>query len=203
MDFSLLETMRLDEGTIVRLVRHRARLAGSARQFGYPLDGTRIRDAVDETIRAHPHSQWRVRLLVARDGTPTIECAPYTRDPRTWRVTFASDPVDSRDPFLANKTTHREVYDSARRAHPDMDDVILSNERGEITEATLANVVVEIDGVRYTPPLASGLLGGAFRGELLASGDIQERLLTRADLTKSSRLWLINSVREWIDVVLV
>jgi para-aminobenzoate synthetase/4-amino-4-deoxychorismate lyase len=119
-------------------------------------------------------------------------------------VTFASDPVDSRDPFLANKTTHREVYDSARRAHPDMDDVILSNERGEDHRSDVAKrMVVEIDGVRYTPPLASGLLGGAFRGELIASGDIQERLLTRADLTKSSRLWLINSVREWIDVVLV
>ncbi len=84
-----------------------------------------------------------------------------------------------------------------------MDDVILSNERGEITEATLANIVVEIDGVRVTPPLACGLLGGTFRGELLASGQIQERMLTRADVTRASRLWLINSVREWIDAVLV
>jgi branched-subunit amino acid aminotransferase/4-amino-4-deoxychorismate lyase len=43
-----------------------------------------------------------------------------------------------------------------------VDDVILSNERGEIT-SDVANIVVEIDGVRATPPLASGLLGGAFR----------------------------------------
>ena len=203
MEFSLLETMRLDEGTIVRLERHVSRLAGSARRFEYVLDEGRVRSALAETVRAHPHGQWRLRLLVARDGTPTIECTPYTRDPRAWRVTFASVPVDSTDPFLANKTTHREVYDSARRASPDVDDVILSNERGEITEATLANIVVEIDGVRYTPPLASGLLGGTFRGERLAAGEIEERVLTRADLTRASRLWLINSVREWIDVVLV
>ena len=203
MEFSLLETMRLDGGTIVRLERHLARLAGSARRFGYQLDETRIRGAVAETIREHPSGQWRVRLLVARDGTPTIECTPYTQAPRAWRVTFASAPVDSGDPFLANKTTHREVYDAARRAHPDVDDVILSNERGEITEATIANVVVEIDGGRYTPPLASGLLGGAFRPELLASGDIQERVLTREDVIHASRLWLINSLREWIDAVLV
>ncbi len=203
MDFSLLETMRLDEGTVVRLERHLARLAGSAGRFGYQLDEARIRSAVAETVREHPHGQWRVRLLVARDGTATIECTPYTHAPRTWRVTFASAPVDSRDPFLANKTTHRDVYDSARRAHPDVDDVILSNERGEITEATIANVVVEINGVRYTPPLASGLLCGVFRAELLASGDIQERVLTRADVKRASRLWLINSLREWIDTVLV
>jgi para-aminobenzoate synthetase / 4-amino-4-deoxychorismate lyase len=203
MEFSLLETMRLDEGTIVRLERHLSRLAGSARQFGYAYDESRIRDAVAETVRAHPQGQWRVRLLVARDGAPTIECTPYTREPRAWRVAFASDPVDSRDPFLANKTTHREVYDSARGARPDVDDVILSNERGEITESTLANIVVEIDGVRVTPPLASGLLGGAFRGELLDSRQIHERLLTRHDVTRASRIWLINSVREWIDAVLV
>jgi para-aminobenzoate synthetase / 4-amino-4-deoxychorismate lyase len=203
MEFSLLETMRLDEGTIVRLERHLSRLAGSARQFGYVHDEARIRAAIAETVRAHPRGQWRVRLLVARDGAPSIECTPYTPDPRAWRVTFASDHVDSRDPFLANKTTHREVYDSARDACPDVDDVILSNERGEITEATLANIVVEIDGVRYTPPLSSGLLGGAFRGELLAGGQIHERVLTRNDVTRASRLWLINSVREWIDAVLV
>jgi para-aminobenzoate synthetase/4-amino-4-deoxychorismate lyase len=202
MDFSLLETMRLNEGAIVRLERHLSRLAGSAGQFGYAYDESRIREAVVETVRAHPRGQWRVRLLVARDGAPTIECTPYTRDPRAWRVTIAPDPVDSRDPFLANKTTHREVYDSARRLRPDVDDVILSNERGEITEATVANIVVEIDGVRVTPPLASGLLGGAFRAELLDSGQIHERVLTRDDVRRASRIWLINSLREWIDAVL-
>lgn len=203
MEFSLLETMRLEDGRVVRLDRHLARLAGSARHFAYAVDEARIRAALDETCRAHPQGQWRVRLLVSRDGAPTIECTPYVPDPRPWRVTFASAPVDSRDPFLANKTTNRVVYDSARLARPDVNDVILSNERDEITEGTLANVVAEIDGVRYTPPVASGLLGGTFRSELLASGQIRERVLTRGDIMGASRLWLINSVREWIDVVLV
>jgi para-aminobenzoate synthetase/4-amino-4-deoxychorismate lyase len=203
MDFSLLETMRLDDGTVVRLERHLSRLARSAHRFGYLLDEARIRKAVAAAASAHPRGQWRLRLLVAGDGTPTIECAPYTRDPRAWRVTFAATPVDSRDPFLANKTTNRAVYDTARHARPDVDDVILSNERGEITEATLANIVVEIDGLRVTPPLACGLLGGTFRDELLASSQIQERVLTRHDVTRASRIWLINSVREWIDAVLI
>jgi para-aminobenzoate synthetase/4-amino-4-deoxychorismate lyase len=203
MEFSLLETMRVDEGAIVRLERHLRRLARSARRFDYAYDEARTRAALDGTARGHPHGQWRVRLLVTRDGAPTIECTPYAADPRPWRVTFASAPVDSRDPFLANKTTNRAVYEMARRAHPDADDVILSNERGEITEATLANVVAEIDGVRYTPPLACGLLGGTFRAELLESGRIRERVLTRRDVAGASRVWVINSVREWIEAVLV
>jgi para-aminobenzoate synthetase/4-amino-4-deoxychorismate lyase len=180
-----------------------SRQAASAHLFGFTYDEARTRAAVADTERSHPGGQWRVRLLVARDGTPTIECTPYVADPRPWRVTFASQPVDSGDPFLANKTTNRGLYDAARRARPDVDDVILSNERGEITEATLANVVAELDGVRYTPPVESGLLGGTFRGELLASGQVRERVLTRDDMTRASRLWLINSVREWIDAILV
>jgi para-aminobenzoate synthetase/4-amino-4-deoxychorismate lyase len=203
MEFSLLETMRLDGGSIVRLERHLSRLAGSARHFGFAYDDARTRAAVAATAREHPRGQWRVRLLVSRDGTPAIECTPYIVDTRPWRVTFATAPVDSRDPFLANKTTNRVVYDTARNARPDVDDVILTNERGEITEATLANVVAEIDGVRYTPPVTSGLLGGTFRAELLASGQISERVLSRAEVAGASRLWLINSVREWIAVVLV
>jgi para-aminobenzoate synthetase / 4-amino-4-deoxychorismate lyase len=203
MEFSLLETMRLDEGVLVRLERHLERLGRSARHFAYAYDDARTRAAIAAVEAAHPHGTWRVRLLVARDGTPAIECTPYAADGRPWRVTFASAAVDSRDPFLANKTTHRVVYESARRAQPDVDDVILWNEREEVTEATIANVVAEIDGVRYTPPLACGLLGGTFRGELIASGQLRERVLTRDDVRRASRLWLINSVREWVDAVLV
>jgi len=203
MDFSLLETMRLDAGTVVRLDRHLARMAGSARHFAYSYDERRTREAVATIAAAHRQGTWRVRLLVSRDGTPTIECTPYAADGRPWRVTFASTAVDSQDPFLANKTTYRVVYDAARRARPDVDDVILWNERGEVTEATIANVVVEMDGGRYTPPLACGLLGGIFRGELLAASQLRERVLTRADVSGASRVWLINSVREWVEAVLV
>jgi para-aminobenzoate synthetase / 4-amino-4-deoxychorismate lyase len=204
MDFSLLETMRMDDGIVVRLERHLARLAGSARHFGYAYDEARTRAALAETAATHPSGSWRLRLLVSRAGEPTIHTTAYSPDDRgQWRVGFAPTPVNSADPFLANKTTHRVVYETARQSRPELDDVILWNERGEVTEATIANIVVEIDGVRYTPPLACGLLGGALRGELLASGAIRERVLTRDDVRGASRLWLINSVREWVDAVLV
>jgi para-aminobenzoate synthetase/4-amino-4-deoxychorismate lyase len=94
------------------------------------------------------------------------------------------------------------VYETARRSHPDVDDVLLWNTRGEVTESTIGNVVAEIDGVRYTPPVSCGLLAGTFRAEQLEAGTIQERVLTKADVAAASRLWLINSVREWIEAEL-
>jgi len=51
--------------------------------------------------------------------------------------------------------------------------------------------------------VSCGLLGGTFRAELLEAGTIRERVLTKADVEAASRLWLINSVREWIDAELV
>lgn len=202
--FSLLETMRLDEGRIPRLDRHLARMAASARHFAYPWNEPAIRAAIAAAQRDHPTGCWRMRLLVDGQGTPRVESAPHSNERREpWRVALAREPVDERDPFLFNKTTQRAVYDAARRERPDLDDVILWNRRGEITESTIANVVVEIDGVRYTPPVASGLLAGTFRAELVESGAIRERVLTREDIAAATRLWLVNSLREWIDTRLV
>jgi para-aminobenzoate synthetase/4-amino-4-deoxychorismate lyase len=101
--------------------------------------------------------------------------------------------------FLRHKTTHREVYERRRRTG--VDDTILVNDRGEVTESCAANVVVEINGRRWTPPASAGLLPGVFRAHLLARGEIAERRLTPGDLARAERVWLINSVRGWIDVL--
>jgi para-aminobenzoate synthetase/4-amino-4-deoxychorismate lyase len=202
--FSLLETMRLEDGRVPRLERHLERMEIAARRFGYFWAAPAVRDAVEATARSHASGSWRVRLLLSRDGVATIECSRYERSGGLWRVAFAAHPVaDARDPFVLNKTTHRIVYDAARRSHADVDDVLLWNSRGEVTESTIGNVVAEIDGVRYTPPVSCGLLAGTFRAEQLEAGTIRERVLTKADVVAATRLWLINSVREWIDAELV
>ena len=202
--FSLLETMRLEDGQVPRLERHLTRMASAARHFGYPWNEQAVRLVVTSTAAAHADGCWRLRLLLAPDGVPTVERTSYVREAfGTWRVAFATAPVDERDPFVLNKTTHRVVYETARRSREDVEDVLLWNSRGDVTESTIGNVVAEIDGVRYTPPVSCGLLAGTFRAELLEAGTIRERVLTKTDIATASRLWLINSVREWIDAELV
>jgi para-aminobenzoate synthetase/4-amino-4-deoxychorismate lyase len=80
--------------------------------------------------------------------------------------------------------------------------VLLWNEDGELTEFTNGNLVLESGGRRLTPPRGSGLLAGTMRAELLERGEIEERPLTLAHLGGSPRLWLVNSVRGWVPVVL-
>ena len=92
------------------------------------------------------------------------------------------------------------MYDQHRAEHPDAFDVLLWNEDEEITEFTIGNVVVELDGVRVTPPRDCGLLAGAMRAQLLRQGDVVERVVRVKDLARATRMWLVNSVREKLEV---
>jgi para-aminobenzoate synthetase/4-amino-4-deoxychorismate lyase len=104
-------------------------------------------------------------------------------------------PISSREYALYRKTTDRKVYDEAVPQDPEAHDVILWNERGELTETRIANISLEIDGKLYTPPIMSGLLGGCYRSELLSRGEIEERVLVREDLKRAKRIVLMNSLR--------
>ena len=73
-----------------------------------------------------------------------------------------------------------------------------------MTEGSFTNLFVERDGALLTPPLASGLLPGTLRAELIAEGKAEERVLTLADLKSAEAIWLGNSVRgliraQWVD----
>ncbi|MGM0399983.1 MAG: aminotransferase class IV, partial [Chloroflexota bacterium] len=102
-----------------------------------------------------------------------------------------------------HKTTRRQVYDTARAACPDGDDVLLWNERGEITETCIANVIVERDGELLTPPVECGLLPGTFRAHLLDQGQVREEIIPVERVKECQRLYVVNSVREWREAFLV
>ncbi|HEX2166057.1 MAG TPA: aminodeoxychorismate synthase component I [Longimicrobiales bacterium] len=115
-------------------------------------------------------------------------------------VILANEPVDSRDPLLYHKTTARTIYEARKAAHPNAFDVLLHNERGCITEFTIGNVICEIDGELVTPPRDAGLLAGTFRQQLLEAGLVRESDIAVADLPCVTRMWLVNTVREWVPV---
>ena len=151
------------------------------------------------------NQKWKVRLLLAKSGEIEIDTIPLGIDQRPMlRVALADKPVNSKDKFLFHKTTNRAIYDDRALAqHPHATDVILFNERGEITESTIANVVLELDGELVTPPQSSGLLAGTFRGQLLEEGKICERVIYKEDLQRASSLFLVNAIQKWMPAVLI
>ena len=203
--FQLLESLlwEPDGGYFLREA-HLARLADTAVYFNVPLDRSAIERRLIELAPTLREAS-KIRLRVSLDGTFAVEAAPLAREapPQPVRVGLSRAPVDSDTIWLYHKTTRREMYDAARASRPDCDEVILWNERGELTEASMANVVLDLDGAWVTPPVTSGLLAGTFRGWLLATGQLRERILTPADLRAARRIALINSVRKWQAAMLV
>lgn len=134
----------------------------------------------------------------ATDATSVARRRAVEPEPRV--VALGASPVDSGNLFLYHKTTHRAIYDRQLAAAPDAFDVLLWNERAEVTEFCRGNVVVELDGRLLTPPRDAGLLVGCLRGELIEAGRITEATVTLDDLDRAARLWFINSARGWIPV---
>jgi para-aminobenzoate synthetase/4-amino-4-deoxychorismate lyase len=197
-DFSLLESIRYDCEYFL-LERHLERLAESAQYFDIACDVEAVRCALADAAGSFSDAPRKVRVLVGRGGAIHVESAPAA-ECQCLRLGLAASPVDSSDAFLFHKTTHRAVYEAARASRPDCDDVLLWNERGEITESTVANVVVDLDGRLVTPLVSCGLLAGTFRAELLERGEIDEAVVMKDDLVRCRTIHLINSVRRWIRV---
>jgi para-aminobenzoate synthetase/4-amino-4-deoxychorismate lyase len=146
----------------------------------------------------------RVRLLVDLDGRVEIETrgqilnceSRFTiQDLTPVPVAVAKAPVDEHSPWLFHKTTRREVYDRAMAGWPGVNDVILWNGQGEVTEGCRSNVVLDIGDGLVTPPIGCGLLAGTFRAQLLARGQVREQVVRVADLAAARRVFLVNSVR--------
>ena len=194
--FDLLETMKwTPEGGYFLLDRHINRMRRSATYFDYAWPEADVRRELDKAVTGKTQSQ-RVRLLVSRDGAIRVECTPLAAGSSApARLGIATAPIDPVNEFLFHKTTHRVMYTDAMQ--PGCDDVVLWNPAKEITETTFGNLVVEIGGRKVTPPVDAGLLAGTFREDLLERGEIVEGRVTLDEMKSASRVWLINSVREW------
>ncbi|MBW7921471.1 MAG: aminotransferase class IV [Rubellimicrobium sp.] len=194
----LIETLAGDAPD-ARLALHLARMARGAARLGWRLDPAEARAAL-APLRGQA---LRLRLTLDRAGALRVESAPLPAAPASWRVVVAAQVLDPDDPWLGVKSTRRAAHDAARAALPaGAHEAILANTRGEMCEGTISTLFFDRgDGLR-TPPLASGLLPGVLRAEMLAQGAVREESLRAADLP-GLRLWMGNSLRGLIPARLV
>lgn len=203
-DFSLFETLLWtpEEGYFL-LERHLARIMDSAEYFDF-IQKTDTEHAEEilrkklDQLTAGANSPKRVKLLMNRHGEISGEVQEFQAKNKAFKICLAKAPVNSKDRFLFHKTTNRDVYEKAAIAG--YDDVLLYNEKDELTEFTIGNLVAKMGGESFTPPIECGLLAGTFRGELVASGVVKERVLRKQDMAKFEAVFLVNSLRKWVEI---
>ena len=202
--FALQEKMLWtpDEGFFLQEL-HLERLDASAAAFGIPYDPHKLRtliqkqmlDLVQPTVLT---IQLTLQSVLHLDKSSYD--GPVRHEPL--QLTIASSPINRHSPLLYYSTTY-PLFDQYVISQPHKDALLLWNERGELTQTTVGNIVIEQNGELCTPPLASGVVPGTFRAELLNTEKIKETTLYLEDVLFCGRAWIIDSIYRWRDALLV
>lgn len=199
--FELIESMRLEGGIIPRLDRHAERLCTSAGHFGF-----RQSDFTGE-VRRYVESRglmqglYKLRATQDRHGRVDISHSPLS-DERAASALLHRKPVHGAPEFIENKTTVRYHY---KIPDDDFNIILYYNEKRQLTEFNIGNLVIEEEGEYFTPSEEAGILNGVMRRTLLDEGKITERDYAVDDFIRkyeSGRIsvHLINSVRGWLKI---
>jgi len=224
LDYYLFETLLWLPGIgYLLLDEHLQRLEDSAGFFKFRFAVDRILQSLQaETVTFLLPT--RVKLILYKDGRLSVnsmKChAPKAlslpTEPKP-NAEFAAGELPSfrcycdtddwpKGPWCYHKTSIREKYDLnfAAAQEQGLFDIVLCNERGEVTEGCITNLILYKDGQYITPPVSCGLLSGTMRRHLLErhAGVIVEAVVTRPDLEDAEAIFLCNSVRGVVQVAL-
>ncbi|MEK0291457.1 aminodeoxychorismate synthase component I [Caldifermentibacillus hisashii] len=220
-EFQLLESVLLENGKYFLPEEHLERMKKSAAYFQFHFDEEKIKQSLYKLASDNGQGLYKVRLLLEKNGDIFTEIhsiglgqtgvKPIERADSFMehaapslgerpKIILADKPIEHENIFYYHKTTNRKIYSQFQSQNPDIFDVLLWNKDMELTEFINGNVVLEIDGKLWTPPVKSGLLAGTYRGFLLKQGKISEKILKLADLNTCTKIWFINSVRKWVEV---
>jgi branched-subunit amino acid aminotransferase/4-amino-4-deoxychorismate lyase len=200
----IFESLRTYNGVPFALDLHIERLMRSAERmkFSAPNRDT-IEKAVDEVINANDYSPFgRLRITLLSDSQLIITHIPFMEDKSFIVLGRHEFTISSKLAISGMKTLSYAENSLALRIARDRGfaDVVLVNERGEVMESALANLIWLSDGQWWTPSLTSGCLPGVTRGLLVENFGVKEGTLLERDLTKVSALAITSSVREIVGV---
>lgn len=201
----LIETLRwsLDQGYWL-LEEHLQRLGDSADYFSFRFNRKRVEQSLQAIIAGFRGVTQRVRVGLGTNGDLTITHEPLVLSEQPVRVAVYPRPLSAVNRLRFHKTDPRPWLASVPlSAEAGLDDWLFMNDRGEMTESTIANVVVKHRGKWLTPGLESGLLPGTYRRHLIETGVIAEGSVSRLMLESADEIALINSVRGWRSAILV
>ncbi len=209
--FTLIETMRVEQGRCLRLDAHLDRLRASAACFGFRFDQQAVREAIAREAAALAQGPARLRLTLDKAGT--LRCtsgalAPLPQGPVGLIVADVALPVA--DPLRRHKTSARDTFDAGWREAERIGafDSLFFNTRGELLEGGRSSVFVRVDGRWLTPPLSADILPGVMRNEVLRDGvgylggTVVESPITREMLLRADELAIANALRGVLPAML-
>ncbi len=185
-NFKLIETIKVENGKMLFENEHFDRMQKSSEYFGFKFKKPDIQPEKDGILR-----------ILFRDEFE-FEYKPL--DPaKTNKIRISPIKINSQNEFIYHKTTYRPwFYDSYQKiAEGEIYDEIFFNEKGELTEGARSNIILQIGGKLYTPPVSCGILDGIYKRQMK---NVTEKILYKSDLLNAEKIFCVNSVRGMVEV---
>ncbi|ASS48767.1 MAG: hypothetical protein A3D31_06510 [Candidatus Fluviicola riflensis] len=224
----LFESLRILNGKVLNMEQHFNRLIEGSKvlKMRFPSFYTPefFEGHIAELIKLSKIEEGgRVRLSIDRIGGGTylpdvnevsyfIEVYPmennlFGLNAKGLEVDLYQDIKKTKTPLSNFKTKNGIIYVLAAIAAKEkgLDDMLLTNEKGQILESSHSNIFVVSNGVLYTPSLADGCLAGTMRMQVinlaLKNGlKVYECPILPSNLLVADEVFLTNAVRgiTWI-----
>lgn len=220
--WGVFTTIRVAEGVLFAWPRHYARMKRDAEILHVPVPESAddLEARLLRLVEANqaPNSTLRAALVRNKGGlfeAPGIEreydLIAFTKDLAQWGESMALDLMPrarhADSPFAGTKmlswSFNLTMLEMAQRKG--FDEVVLLNERGEVSELTSANLFVVRGREVLTPPLSAGCLPGVTRALLLEEIrvpgiTVREAVLMPADLETADAVFVTSSTRDTLPV---
>jgi branched-chain amino acid aminotransferase len=219
--WGIFTTLRISRGEAFAYERHWRRLEKDATitRLPMPYTAAKVRVHLHEVIRANKITEGCARIYLVYNSVgfwqsdekyPQVDLVIYTASlPEhhdTVRLAIREHGRHAASPLAGVKTISwlNNVWAVAEAAKEGFDEVIMLNERGEVTECTSANIFVVRGEKVFTPPLNSGCLEGVTRGILMeiapeAGVSVLEQALRPEDLNSADEVFISSTNRNLIS----
>jgi len=204
--WGVFSTVRTYDGVLFAWERHWARMQRDAERLRvpFPKDSQWLEERLHRLVEANQAWNATLRVVVIRNrggmwegpaATRDFDVVAFTADVNQWGASVKLGVVPharhAASEFAGVKyLSWSENLTLYERAHEQgFDEVILLNERGEISECTSANIFVAAGDRVWTPPLASGCLPGVTRA------------LLPKDLECTDEVFIASTTRELLPVI--
>ena len=189
--FQLITTGKISQKHLLFKEEHIDRLRNAGRYFAYPFNPENLLQRIDAECQAcHVEKDYRLRISISKSGDIDHCCQELTPlSPAFCQAQLCLQERSLQTPFTYFKTTYRPHLTVAKQ------EKIYHNENGELLETSIGNLILQIAGKLYTPPVNLGILPGIYRQHLLEKGKVEERVLTLKELAQAEAIYGCNAVR--------
>jgi branched-chain amino acid aminotransferase len=220
--WGIFTTLRIHQGEAFGYERHWRRLEKDAAivRMPMPYTGPKVRVHLHEAIRANKVVEGCARIYFVyntvgywKSNEPQSEVdliittadLPSYREPVRLAIREHGRHAASALSGVKTISWLNNSWAVSEAAKDGFDEVIMLNERGEVSECTAANIFAVKNGKVLTPPLNSGCLEGVTRGILFeiapeAGVSVVEQALKPEDLYSAEEVFITSTNRNLIGV---